>query len=158
MKTILRALVGLALPLSLASAAAAFAASSDTYAIVVNVENAISGPRARTIETVRRLYLKEQRDWPDGSVAIGFARPAESDEEKAFRDLILHMDDSRLESHWLRMKQTQGVAPPRAVGSTTILLRQLRARPNAFGVVRSSELGDMTGLRVLLEFGGVVHD
>lgn len=142
----------------LVGAARADGAKPDAYAIVVNAENSVSGSRTDLIATIRRLYLKQQKDWPDGSSAIVFARPAGTEEEVAFRKYILGMDESRLESHWLRLKQTQGAPPPRAVGSARILLRQISLRKSAFGIVRMSELGDAAGVKVLLEFGGGPDD
>lgn len=88
---------------------------------------------------LKRIYLKQQTTWPDGSKVYFFARRQGSDEETAFRDVILSMNDAQLDDYWVKMKQKRGLTPPRAVSSSRILLRQLQMRANAIGVISGAD-------------------
>lgn len=110
------------------------------YAVVINAENTaakeISDPRGY----VKTLYLKQQTAWPDGTSAAPLARRSESPIHQAFLTQVLQMSQEELDSHWLRMKQTQGETPPREVGSALILYRFVTKEPGSISIISAEEL------------------
>ena len=141
-----------------ASQGLATPASAETFALIVNADKDYTDERAQMIAQIRRLYLKEQRDWPGGADAIAFARPENTPEDSAFRRVILELKDAELEAYWLRLKQTQGETPPRAIGSSRIVLRQVSRRQGAFSIVTLDDLGAAPGVKVLFKFEGGEHE
>ncbi len=117
----------------------AFADLETTYFVIVNEKNTTDLNIDEKSILLRRLYLKEQTWWPKGGKSLFFARNENSMEEQVFRKIILLISDRQLDDHWIRMKQTRGVTPPRSVNSTRILLRQIKSRPDAVGVISKSD-------------------
>lgn len=113
--------------------------AGETFYILVNSTNDAKAEGDAGLALMRRLYLKQQMAWPDGEPSLFFARTDGSQEEMAFRAVVLSMSNSELSAHWIRMKQMRGLAPPRAVDSTRILIRQLQSRPEAIGVVSEAD-------------------
>jgi len=132
---------------------------AETFAVILNEGNTYGDlPKNEAKQILRRIYLKQQRNWPGGSEVIFFSRPEGSIEETSFRRHILNMTDSELSSYWLLMKQKKGENPPRAVGSSWILFRQILRKPGAVAVVRKSDVSDAhENIRVFLEFESSVE-
>ncbi len=126
------------------------------FYVLVNTENDISLAENETLILLNRLYLKKSTEFPGGKKALFFARRKDSLEEIAFRKTILKLKQSQLEDHWLKMKQTRGLTPPRGIGSTRILLRQLKSRPEAIGVLSEKDYRkhaqDLSDVKILLTF------
>ncbi len=122
------------------------------YAVMVNAQNGFSGDDNVKRTQIKRLYLKEQKNWPGGVEAIPFGREEGSAAQQAFIQKVLGMTGTELEAHWLKLKQMSGETPPRGVGSARILARQIGKKPGAFGVVQASEAAAVEGGKVLFEF------
>ncbi|RMF15507.1 MAG: hypothetical protein D6757_04430 [Alphaproteobacteria bacterium] len=110
------------------------------YMVIANAANPDAAKGDAMKEVVKHLFLKEQTNWPGGLPARPLARPAGSPAETAFAAEVLGMNASALDNHWLRLKQTKGETPPRAVGSARILLRLVGKYPGAFSVVSADEV------------------
>ena len=128
-------------------AVALFAALSTTapawaakYAVVINAENAAAQGMDDPRSYVKTLYLKQQTTWPDGTSAAPLARRAGSPVHQAFMAEVLQMSQEEIDSHWLRMKQTQGETPPREVGSALILYRFVTKELGSVSVISADEL------------------
>jgi len=131
-------------------------AAAESYVVVVNSENSFSGSPEEVKTVLRRLYLKQQKNWPSGENAIGFARPLKADAEIAFRRSVLGMSNFELARHWLQLKQKSGDTPHRTISSGRILIQQIRTKKNAFAVISKNDLekfgSDEDEIRVLFEF------
>ncbi|MEL7486299.1 MAG: hypothetical protein AAGJ87_03665 [Pseudomonadota bacterium] len=134
----------------------------DGAVVLVNRENAVSVDEQEARRLLRRLYLKERTSWPSGERVVFFARSPDNIAEQLFRETVLDMRTGALDDYWLRLKQTRGETPPRAVGSTRILLRQIDAKANAVGVVSLSEYEALSqkynNIRVLMTLDGENDD
>lgn len=142
----------LAAAVLIATACYSKAVLADTYAIVVNVENAFMGNHDAMRQQVKRLYLKEQSSWPGGIDAVPFGRADDTPEQQAFSHAVLQMSAREIEDHWLHLKQVRGETPPRGIGSRRILARQIAKMPGAFGVVLASEVANIKNGKMLFEF------
>ena len=123
----------------------AFAAD---YAVIANAAN---GASADSQSEVKNLFLKKKTAWPGGAKAVPLGRKSGSAEQDAFNAAILGMSSGELSGHWQAEKQKTGQTPPKEVGSESILLRQVKRKEGAFGVVpASTTLPD--GVKVLFKF------
>lgn len=126
-------------------------AQAADYAVVVNAANAYSADEADMKNVVKRIYLKQQTSWPNGTEGEPFAREDSSAEQTAFNAAVLGMDAAAHSDYWIKLKQTEGSVAPRSVGASSILMRQIARKPGGFGVVAASEpLVD--GVKVLFKF------
>ncbi len=121
--------------------------AAESFAVVASAENP-----ARSIDaaTLRRLYLKEQSEWPDGTTGKPIARPAGSRAHELFLEHVLRMDQSRLTRHWISLKQRTGQRRALQVDSDEKLILLLRRFPGAFGVLPTSAVEDDPSLTILL--------
>ena len=127
-------------------------ASADNV-VIVNINNSYTANEDTMRKVVKRLFLKQQSTWPDGTNAKSFDRRKASAEQQAFNSTVLGMDDAVIARHWLSLKQTTGETPPRTVGSTNMLAKFVAKYDGAFGVVAESELGSLSDrVRVLFKF------
>jgi len=121
------------------------------YAVVVSAENTYTASEADMKNVVKRIYLKQQTNWPNGVEGEPFAREDGSAEQTAFNAAVLGMDAAAHSDYWIKLKQTEGSVAPRSVGASSILMRQIARKPGGFGVVAASEpLVD--GVKVLFKF------
>ena len=126
-------------------------AHANEYAVIVNAENDFSASQDEMKQAVRRIFLKQQTDWPNGLEGEPFSRGDENPAQSAFNSAVLGMDDAAYSDYWIKMKQTEGSVAPRAVGSSGILVRQIGRRAGGFSVIESSEpLPE--GVKVLFTF------
>ncbi len=122
-----------------------------TYALVVNASNPAQDGRDAARKIVRTLYLKDLSRWPDGVEAKPYGREPTSAEHAAFLAEVLGMSEAELARHWLRLKNMNGTAPPKAVDTDRLLLKHVSRHDGAFGVVKASAAKG-AGVRVLFEF------
>ena len=106
-------------------------AHANSYAVVINQELRVN--KQDVIPMLRNLYLYKRTEWPDGTKAVPIGRPAGSDEQHAFLKYILQMSNDRLQFYWQREKQD--VVPPKAIGSTRFVLRQISRKKGAFSII-----------------------
>ncbi len=124
---------------------------AESFLVVVNAANSYSADEAATLATVRRVFLKEIKDWPGGPKAVPFAPKAGKAEYEALLASVLGQTQSEVDAYWARLKQTTGDTPPRAVGSASILVKLLGREEGAIGLISADDeakLGD--GVRILL--------
>jgi ABC-type phosphate transport system substrate-binding protein len=122
------------------------------HAVVVHVDNKTTavGDAARTI--VKKLFLKDLSEWPDGTEAKAYGRESKSEAQVAFRQEVLGMTEAELTRHWLKLKSMNGATPPKEVDSDRMVLKYVAKNPNAFGVVSLDAAKAAAGVKVLLEF------
>ena len=128
---------------------------AETFYLLVNVKNNFNGDEMAIKSVIKRLYLKQQTKWPNELDARPFSRTEDDPSQRVFVASVLEMSDAELNAHWLKLKQTQGGTPPRAVGSTRILLRTLGKNEGAFGIASETQVSSIPqAVKVLLEFSG----
>ena len=135
-------------------AAARQLASNDkpAYLVLVNANNRTSTADGDLVEMVKGLYLKKLGDWPNGHPATVLARPPEDPAHRAFSRLILRMDRSALDDHWLQLA-ADGVQAPEVVQEARDLVRLIAQDENAFGVVAEGDIKKLPAkVRVLFRF------
>ena len=129
--------------------AAPVLAAAETFLVVINASNRISGSDAELREVVRQLYLKEESRWPDDLPSLPIARPVENAATDAFTETILGISPEELETYWAEV----GTNPPGAIGPVRELLRQISRNKGAFSIVAAAEAKKLPAkVRVLLEF------
>ncbi len=130
-------------------------AAAETFLVVINASNRISGSDAELREVVRQLYLKEESRWPDDLPSLPIARPAKNPATSAFTEAVLGVSPEDLETHWAEA----GAKPPGAIGPVRDLLRQISRNKGAFSVVASAEAEKLPAkVRVLFEFTTTAPD
>ncbi len=136
--------------------------ASDPFLVIVNTENQFESDEDTMKTVLSRLFLSDQKNWPDGSEAIIFARPPGSAEQLAFQEFVLEKSAIELSEHWLRLKQTQGETPPRAISSSRILLRQINMKPDAVSVISREDFDAYVHafdhVQILYSFEGVIDE
>jgi ABC-type phosphate transport system substrate-binding protein len=122
------------------------------YAVIVHVDNKLteSGDAARAV--VKKLFLKDLSQWPDGAEAKAYAREAKSEAQSAFRQQVLDMSEAELARHWLKLKSMNGTTPPKEVDSDRLVLKYVSKNQSAFGIVDIATAKGAEGVRTLFEF------
>lgn len=129
------------------------AAWAGDYVVIVNAGNDASGDIGSLKQLVKRQFLKQQTSWPNKEPSLPFARGADSAAHKAFLQNVLAMSQAEIDTHFLRLKQTTGETPPRQIGSTRILIRQVTNKAGAFGIIEKSDAASLSAeVRILFEF------
>ena len=127
--------------------------AGDSFAIIVNSDNPLSGTSEELTSVVRRLFLKQQRDWPNHVSSRVYDREPQSLEHQQFVEQILKMSGGRLSSHWVKMKQVSGDTPPRVIRSHPILLRFIAKHKGGMGIVQMEEVKNLPPtIKVLFTF------
>jgi len=128
-------------------------AAAGDYVVVVNEANTFSADAEQMRNQVRRYFLKESKNWPDGSNVVPFARKPGNASYDAMLVGILGMNQSEFDAHWARKKQTTGDTRPRSVGSSNILLRLIKRDAGTIGVIEKADAGKIpAGVKILFEF------
>ena len=122
------------------------------HAVVVHASNktTATGDAAKAI--VKKLFLKDLSQWPDGSDAKVYARESTSPEQAAFRQDVLGMTEAELARHWLKLKSMNGTTPPKEVETDRMVLKYVAKNPSALGVVSVDAIKGRDDVRVLFEF------
>lgn len=123
----------------------------ETYAVVVNANNATKETGDTAKKTVKALFLKDLSRWADGSEAKPYGRDPKAPEHLAFLKEILGMSPAELARHWLKLKNMNGSTPPKEVDNDRLLLKHIARHDGAFGVVKAANAA-APGVRVLFEF------
>lgn len=122
------------------------------YAVVAHADNPCKHEGDKAKATVKKLFLKQLSQWPDGTPAKPYGRTVGSDEHKAFADAVLEMGAAELARHWLKLKNMNGTTPPKEVRSERMLLKYVAKTKGAFGIVAIDAAKGAEGVRVLFEF------
>ena len=120
-------------------------AHSEPIAVVVGAE---SGIVEVTPDTLRELYLRRRRVWPDGSRVIPVNLPADSETRKTFSKLVLGRLPQDLSGYWNRL-YFEGIQPPVVLRTPEAVCAYLAVEPKAIGYMRRNEV-DRSTCRILL--------
>jgi len=127
---------------------AARATAGETPALVV-VVGKDSPIRAVTLDTVRDVFLRRQRLWPDGSRAMPVNLPADTPERRAFSERVLGRLPVELVDYWNRL-YFDGIRPPLVLRSPDAVCAYVATEPAALAYVPAAAV-DMASCRVVLE-------
>ncbi len=120
--------------------------------IVINAANNFSADEAAMREQVKRLFLKQQTEWSNGTKAKPFDRVKGSPEHEKLLSEVLGMSEAKLASHWLSLKQKTGETAPRNVKSARSLLKLIGKYEGAFGVVDEATAASLPdGVKILFK-------
>lgn len=128
------------------------AAKPVVYVLVVNAGNKVDLDEAAARQLVRKLFLKDLTQWPDGSEARPYQREGSSAPQEAFVKRVLDMSAAELARHWMRLKNGNGTTPPKEVDTDRMVLKYVARHLGAFGVVPLDAVKDVAGVRVLFRF------
>ena len=116
-------------------------------AVVVGKESPL---REVTLDTLRDVYLRRQRLWPDGTRVMPVNLPADSPERRRFSQRVLGRQPSELLDYWNRL-YFDGIRPPLVLRTPEAILAYLATEPGAVGYV-PADLVDVARYRVVLIF------
>jgi hypothetical protein len=127
------------------TARAADRAHPDSIAVVVGARSDIAEV---TLDTLRELYLRRRRVWPDGSRVVPVNLPADSDTRRRFSKRVLGRLPQDLAGYWNRL-YFDGIQPPIVLRTAEAVCAYLAAEPKAIGYMRVDEI-DRDDCRMLL--------
>ena len=114
--------------------------TSDDLAIIVNKSSQVGDI---SVATLRKLFLAEQKYWPNGRrVTVVMREPGQS-ERSAVLQQVYHMSNRDYERYFLRAEfagEAQGA--PKSVSSAAGVRKFIYNVPGAIGYVRASEVDD----------------
>jgi hypothetical protein len=105
-----------------------------------------------TLDTLRELYLRRRRVWPDGSAAIPVNLPPNSEARQAFSRRVLGRPPEDLAGYWNR-RYFEGIRPPLVLRTPEAVAAYLAVEPTAIGYVRLEDV-DRGTCRVILVLPG----
>lgn len=122
------------------------AAGKAALALVTQKTSSLDG---LTLREVKRLYLGEHLDTPDGKKLVPLNQAARSPERGEFERLVLNMAPDEVGRFWIDRKIRGQSGPPRAVSSLDLLRRAAASMPGAVVYLKPSEVGaELKVLRV----------
>ena len=115
-------------------------------AVVVGKNSPI---RSVTLDTVRDVFLRRQRLWPDGSRTMPVNLPADSPERREFSRRVLGRLPVELVDYWNRL-YFDGIRPPLVLRSPDAVCAYVATEPAALAYVPRDAV-DTDSCRVVLE-------
>lgn len=133
------------MPLGLAGGAAGEPSVPPPIAVVVGKTSPI---RDVTLDTLRDVYLRRQRLWPDGRRAMPVNLPADSPYRLVFSQRVLGRLPGQLIEYWNRL-YFDGIRPPLVLRSAEAIHAYLATEPSALAYLPADAV-DVTTCRVVL--------
>lgn len=119
--------------------------SAGPIAVVVGVESGVEGV---TLDTLRELYMRRRRVWPDGSRVIPVNLPADAPVRKTFSRQVLGRLPEDLGGYWNR-RYFEGIQPPLVLRTPEAVCAYLAVESKAIGYMSLEDV-DRAACRVLL--------
>ena len=116
-------------------------------AIVVGRESPV---KAITKDTLRELYLRRQRLWPDGAAVIPINLPPSSGVRDDFSRLVLGRSTQDMVSYW-NSRFFEGLVPPQVLQSSAAIRGFLAAEPGAIAYMSVGDVDDSCRTLLVLE-------
>lgn len=101
-----------------------------------------------TPDTLRELYLRRRRVWPDGSRVITVNLPVDAPARQVFSKEILGRAPRDLSGYWNR-RWFEGIRPPLVLQTPAAVCAYLAVEPTAIGYLDLNDV-DPERCRVLL--------
>lgn len=122
------------------------------YAVIVNPKNKCNAKDDKAKAIIKKLFLKQMSQWPDGTTAKPYGRKDTAAEQSKFVKSVLGMGDAELVRHWIKMKNMKGTTPPKGVKSDRMLFKYVAKHAGAFGVVKVADAKKQKGVKILYRF------
>ncbi|MBI5136878.1 MAG: hypothetical protein HZA24_06015 [Nitrospirae bacterium] len=84
---------------------------------------------------LRRVFLKKQTHWADGTPIAVVEMTGDPALREGFYGRILNSTVERMTAYWINETMTHAVAPPRLYGTAAMLLDYVARTPGAIGFV-----------------------
>jgi len=153
-KTILPALLAVALYLPATQAFSQDGAAQSPLAIVVHKDSKIKN---LSLQDLRKIFLADQQFWPDRSRIILLVRAPKSDERDFVLDTIYQMDEAQFRQYWIaKMFRAEVPRGPKIVFSTDMTRELVVAIPGSISFLNAQEVTD--DIRVLRVDGKLPAD
>jgi hypothetical protein len=128
-------------------------ALAQDYVVIVNASNSYKDSVDKMKEDIKRIFLKKQGDWPTGVKAVPLVPESSDTAYTSFLNSVVGMDVAAVDAYWNKRKLADGETPPRSIGSSSILFRQVGRKKGAFGIVRKDDAASAPDtVKVLFEF------
>jgi hypothetical protein len=119
-------------------------------AVVVGRESSL---REITRDELREIYLRRQRLWPNGTLAVPVNLPAGHPLRDGFSQKILGRSVQDLVSYW-NARYFEGIRPPIVLPSSAAVCAYVAAEPAAIGYVAATDTDADETCRVVLRVPG----
>jgi hypothetical protein len=101
-------------------------------------------------DQLRELYLRRQRQWPNGTRAIPINLPPDNPVRERFSMLVLGRSPRDLLSYW-NTRYFEGITPPVTLSSPAAIRAYLNAEPAAIAYISLPEVDDTCRILLTLE-------
>lgn len=125
------------------------AAEGDRAERIAVVVGAASPLRSVSVDTLREVYLRRQRVWPDGGAVLPVNLPPDSPVREAFSRRVLGRRPTDLESYWRRL-YFDGVRPPAVLRTPQAVCAYVGVEPSAIGYLPAGAIDPAHCRSVLL--------
>ena len=109
------------------------------FVVIVNTANPT---RSLSLVELRRIFMKQNRMWPNGESIVPVDWDATSPLRQTFSERVLARSVREMADYWVQQSVTQGLAPPSTQRSTRALLRFVASVAGAIGYVPAGESDD----------------
>ncbi len=110
----------------------------ERIAVVVGRDSVVA---AVTQDTLRDVYLRRQRLWPDGLRAVPINLPAGNPVRERFSHIVLGRSPQELVSYW-NARYFEGIMPPAVLSSAAAIRAYLNAEPGAIAYLAAEDVDD----------------
>jgi hypothetical protein len=131
--------------IAMAGRARAEEAVGHAVVVVVGKDSPI---REMTLDTLREVFLRRRRLWPDGGRVMPVNLPADSPYRLAFSERVLGRRPDELRDYWNRL-YFDGIRPPLVLKSPAAVCAYLATEPGALAYVPPDAV-DEASCRTLL--------
>ena len=124
------------------------AAKPKRIAVVVHPSNPIKSLKA---DELRRVFLREDTKWPNKWLITVLERDSADPIREQFSVRVLGRKPGELRDHWLKLKVTRGLEPPKMCRSALLLKRYLARVEGAVGYLYEDEVDASVKVICVLE-------
>jgi len=114
---------------------------------IVVVVSAANPATSLELAHVRRLFLRVQTVWPNGTPVAVFERSSENAIRTEFSSTVLGKRQVEMAEYWLNVSLTRGLEPPKVCRTPSLLKQYLDRTKGGIGYVYESELLD--GMKIV---------
>ena len=127
--------------------------AGESFAVIINSENAYKGSVDEMKDTVAKVFLKQRQEWPGGLTSKPYDRPKRSKEHTALLSELVEMNEAKLAEHFVKLKQLRGDTAPRVIRPDKIAINLVAKNKGAMAVVKATALKGLPDkVKVLFKF------
>lgn len=110
------------------------------YAVIVHPSNKAKFAKDEEArQVVRKLFLRTSANWTRDLEAKPYYPGEKEAVHRALLDKVLGMSSAELARHWITMKNTRGIAPPKAVEGASKMRKYVSHFEGGLGIVPYEE-------------------